>query len=1338
MLKRLLSLNLALIILLSLVPTRGVTAYAMDDIGYANFSANYDGGETIEKAIPYFSSNGALRLYEDMPEFTRNGYALVGYNSKPDGSGISYSSAQAIREIYSKDSSSAPMLYAQWKEVTGLYILYRATEGSTVDGNDYYLVDGLSAGPVTLADQNTFISGEEVTVSWRDNISTWWANTFFPSDAYQLVESVVLYGTVGINAIRFHYKNWRGDQLSSITSYKDNSEIGNNVLATQNYSQIFLGWNENVDGSGEWYPCKAKVRGVPQELYAQYASIPQEDYYVLNTSLGLENGQESTVVLSSSNVPLPQTVCAGEVAYWTGRVLSSDMLFSNDVYFAGGAIPNVPSGTRLASVHSGETYYAIIVDGNGGETASGSPYFGFTCHTVVTSPGQLTPKTVKGSNLGSFTKEGYALIGYEDAAKNDVLGFNDFLTESIANTVTESGIVRYRAVYEQVIGNYVQYIGNGGVTEDGNDYFIQDGLDFSSEKAEKYIDAPFFRFDGKRFLGWNTEADGDGDWYDPGTEIAADKNQVLYAQWGAARVVYHKNNPGVNPVIATRHQVLEECEKDVLLQNETTTFGNDLFAGWNSEEDGSGVYYTAGRRAAVPEAYPVINVYAQWEHITPDGNYYILTADALASGRLAEVVEMTDSSEAITLPANVDSSTKLLGWYTLPQNQYKGFVDELSNFYLPGEETTVTRGMRLYGCTEITNTCVVYHGNGAVTDNNEGTRTEVLLATSAAALVLYNVEDVFDTIPDEKRFISWNTKQDGSGVDYPVGTCRYPGDAALELFAQWEEVPYIVIDGVKYDATQNASGDGWIYRFIKENEGVHKYYLNLRNYEGGPIYSSTDLCIDLMGKNIIKGSDSCGVSCQGDLTVYSVYASPLGRGSLIVSGDEGFQAISAEGELTIPCSITATGGNTAAFSATKIKFFTTWPVAVSTGSTEMDATERKYIDDRLSINIAYNGETYYHSERLPYELTLNGNGGKTVDGLDSCDVIFTEGTPGRLFLYYQKDTFENEGKELVGWSEVSDPTEATIHPIDEEYAFPRGSLTATLYAVWKSDMPSDPGSSFPGNITQPTHGITVESSSYGDVKVWPKEAQIGSTVTITATPDEGYVVDEVIVADMRGNELLLAEKGNGVFTFRMPNGDVTIKVIFRPVSDGNGAGPSLTIAAPDGWVNPYTDVPVTAWYYDAVGYATANGLMGGTSATTFAPESTMNRAMVWTVIARLAGQTVTGPTWAEDAEAWAVAQGVSDGADPDGNVTREELVTMLYRYAGSPAVGTSELGLLGRYPDADIVSDWAQNAMAWAVSVGVINGRDGRLAAGVSLTRAEATAILGRIHLMDVNGRKSL
>ena len=105
--------------------------------------------------------------------------------------------------------------------------------------------------------------------------------------------------------------------------------------------------------------------------------------------------------------------------------------------------------------------------------------------------------------------------------------------------------------------------------------------------------------------------------------------------------------------------------------------------------------------------------------------------------------------------------------------------------------------------------------------------------------------------------------------------------------------------------------------------------------------------------------------------------------------------------------------------------------------------------------------------------------------------------------------------------------------------------------------------------------------------------------------------------------------------------------------------------------------------------------------------------------------------WPESAKAWAVTRGVSDGTDPNGNVTREELVIMLYRYAGSLAMDVPELGLIGNYPDSADVSDWAQDAFAWAISKGFIDGRDGQLAPGAPVTRAEAATILARFHVLS-------
>lgn len=285
-----------------------------------------------------------------------------------------------------------------------------------------------------------------------------------------------------------------------------------------------------------------------------------------------------------------------------------------------------------------------------------------------------------------------------------------------------------------------------------------------------------------------------------------------------------------------------------------------------------------------------------------------------------------------------------------------------------------------------------------------------------------------------------------------------------------------------------------------------------------------------------------------------------------------------------------------------------------------------------------------------------------------------------------------------------------------------GGKTATcVVTVTTYFVPTQPGAG------SSSYNVSVASATNGMVAVSPTAAPAGTLVTVTTTPDAGYQLASLTVTAVSGVQQTLTPLGNGKFTFTMPASSVTVAAVFQAEAAAAPTEPT----APDGWVNPFTDVTTNAWYYDAVGYASANGLMGGTSATTFAPESPMNRAMVWTVIARLAGQTITGANWVEDTRTWAMAQGVSDGTNPDANVTREELVTMLYRYAGSPEMNVPELGLINGYPDSADISDWAQNAFAWALSTGIIDGRDGKLAAGDSVTRAEAATILARFHMLS-------
>ena len=238
----------------------------------------------------------------------------------------------------------------------------------------------------------------------------------------------------------------------------------------------------------------------------------------------------------------------------------------------------------------------------------------------------------------------------------------------------------------------------------------------------------------------------------------------------------------------------------------------------------------------------------------------------------------------------------------------------------------------------------------------------------------------------------------------------------------------------------------------------------------------------------------------------------------------------------------------------------------------------------------------------------------------------------------------------------------------------------------------------------PTAGIDIGQTEGGTVDTNLGNASEGSTITVTVTPDEGYEVGGVTVTGPDG-EIPVERVDETTYTFTMPDGSVSIDVTFVPATGG------------------FSDVVPGAWYVDAVNYVVANGLMEGTSATTFEPEARMTRAMFWTILARIDGETITGSTWADDARAWAMANGVSDGTNPHSPLTREQLVTMLHRYLGEPAT----TGSLSTFTDANAVSAWAKTAMAWAIEKGIITGvTTTTLAPQSAATRAQCATILMR------------
>ena len=267
-----------------------------------------------------------------------------------------------------------------------------------------------------------------------------------------------------------------------------------------------------------------------------------------------------------------------------------------------------------------------------------------------------------------------------------------------------------------------------------------------------------------------------------------------------------------------------------------------------------------------------------------------------------------------------------------------------------------------------------------------------------------------------------------------------------------------------------------------------------------------------------------------------------------------------------------------------------------------------------------------------------------------------------------------------------------------------------------------------GGSSSPSYAVSTDKDTEnGSYTVRPSRAKRGDTVTITAKPDEGYQVGKVAVTDKNGDTVKVTDKGDGVYTFTMPASAVSVDVTFVPEGQ---------------WTNPFVDVAEGAWYYDAVQYVNEHGLMAGTSANTFAPDLTTTRGMIVTILYRLEGTpSVSGASafadvadtaYYADAVTWAAVNDIVAGYGdelfgPNDAITREQMATILYRYAQYKGYDTTAKADLSQYADAARVGSWALEAIRWANAQGLVNGTSGTtLSPQGSATRAQVAVILTR------------
>lgn len=394
---------------------------------------------------------------------------------------------------------------------------------------------------------------------------------------------------------------------------------------------------------------------------------------------------------------------------------------------------------------------------------------------------------------------------------------------------------------------------------------------------------------------------------------------------------------------------------------------------------------------------------------------------------------------------------------------------------------------------------------------------------------------------------------------------------------------------------------------------------------------------------------------------------------------------------------------------------------------------------------------YYGKCTVDADFTTDGNAGTAVE---KTEAEFADGTVkdflGDAFIqgekypilasspadYTKVDEAIAAAKAIDGSRYTNyDAVEAAVKAVDrtkskaeqEEVDAMAEAITKAIAALVEKSNNSSSSSGGGGSST-PRYAVTVpDKTENGSLSVTPKNARRGSDVTITATPDKGCEVGDIVAKDANGNKLTLKDNGDGTYTFTMPASKVTVTAAFAEKKADEPVAPEKLFA----------DVSVDDYYYEAVKWASENGVTGGIGENLFGANLPCTRAQIVTFLWRAAGSPepkgmsgfvdVSADAYYAKAVAWAVEQGIVSGTSattfsPDAVCTRAQSVAFLYRAFGekvNKAAGFSDVSADAYYADA----------VAWAVENGVASGIGGGLfAPDQDCTRGQIVAFLYRAY----------
>lgn len=356
--------------------------------------------------------------------------------------------------------------------------------------------------------------------------------------------------------------------------------------------------------------------------------------------------------------------------------------------------------------------------------------------------------------------------------------------------------------------------------------------------------------------------------------------------------------------------------------------------------------------------------------------------------------------------------------------------------------------------------------------------------------------------------------------------------------------------------------------------------------------------------------------------------------------------------------------------------------------------------------------------------TVAKNGTETVNveniALDKSELTLYTNRDPKTATLTATVTPDNATDKTVTWTSADEKVATVENGVIN--AVGNGTTTITAQVGEKTAICTVTVRTYSSSSSRPSYSITTPSKpENGSVTVDPERARSGSRVTVTVTPDSGYKLGELVVTDKDGKKLELTDKGNGQYTFTMPSGKVEVAAEFVKEVE----------------VSPFADVATDAYYYDAVKWAVNKGITNGVSETLFGPDQACTRAQIVTFLWRAAGspEPKSGSSFADvaadayyaKAVAWAVENGITKGTSetmfhPDETCTRAQGVTFLYRALGKLAAAQAGF--------TDVAADsYYADAVNWAAENGVTKGISETLfGPDGSCTRAQIVTFLYRAY----------